>query len=115
MNPYVVGGAVLVLAVGGFTGGWKANDWRRDSQLLAIEKAAQKAGEAATGAAVTAIQGIQVKYVTIKQNAETVTREVPVYRDCIHDPRGLQSINAALSGGEPGRNPAGLPDTSAPD
>jgi hypothetical protein len=110
VNQYVLAGiAAIVLAAGAFTAGWRVNSWRHDSQQLAIQEAADKAGKAATSAAVTAIEGIQVKYVTIKQQAETVTREVPVYRDCTHDPRGLQAINQALAGGESGSGAAVVP------
>jgi hypothetical protein len=108
-QAYLAGAAALSLAAGGLVTGWKAANWRRDSQALAIEQAAKKAGESATQAAVTAIKGIEVKYVTIRQNAETVTREVPVYRDgtCNHDPRMRDAINAALAG--PGAAGTGVP------
>jgi hypothetical protein len=116
VNQLLVAGiGAAVVAAGGFTAGWRVNSWRHDSQQLAIEEAAKKAGEAATGAAVSAIEGIQVRYVTIKQQGETITREVPVYRDCVHDPRGLSAINAALAGGQSGSSAVGLPATDPAD
>lgn len=106
---YLAGAVASATLAGGFAAGWKVNEWRNDSQALAIEQAAQKASESATAAAVAAIKGIEVKYVTIRQNAETITREVPVYRDgtCNHDPRMRDTINQALSG--PNGSTTGLP------
>ena len=99
-QAYLAGACALVLASGGLWTGWQAANWRRDSQALAIEKAAQKAGESATAAAVEAIKTIRVKNVTIRQATETLTREVPVYRDgtCVHDVRVQDALNQALSG-----------------
>jgi hypothetical protein len=101
---------VLALLAVTFATGWNVANWRRDSMELAVTLAAEKAGQSAITAAVDAIEGIQVKYVTIKQQAEVVTREVPVYRDCVHDPRGLSAINTALAGGEPRSGTAGVSD-----
>lgn len=42
--------------------------------------------ELAQQAAAEAIAKIEVNHTTIRQRAETITREVPVYRDCINDP-----------------------------
>lgn len=116
IQAYVAGAAALILTAGAATAGWKAANWRNDSQALAVEKATQKASDAATTAAVTAIKGIEVKYVTIRQNAETVTREVPVYRDgtCNHDPRMRDAINSALSGPDGGGTGLPLPVRPAP-
>jgi hypothetical protein len=101
VNQLVIAGiGAVVIGAASFATGWRVNSWRHDSQQLAIEQAAEKAGQLATDAAVTAIKGIEVKYVTIRQNAETITREVPVYRDgtCNHDPRMRDAINQALAG-----------------
>lgn len=101
MSPYVplVGAVVgLALLVGGYAAG------RGDGRKL--ERAEQDRAAVAVREAEDALQRglaeglskITVTNTTIRQRAETVTREVPVYRDCRHDPRGLQSINAALTG-----------------
>jgi hypothetical protein len=106
VNPYLIGGASLALALGGFLGGWQAASWKADSEALAIERAADAAGKKATEAAVGAIERIEVRNVTIRQKAETVVREVPVYRECRHDADGLRAINEALAAGpiaDPGR------------
>ena len=103
---WLLGGVAVVAA---FAAGWKVNEWRNDSADLKAEQVAEKAATAATEAAVKAIQGIEVKYVTIKQNAETVLREVPVYRECMHDPRGMQAVNDALAGGQPVGGEARVP------
>ena len=107
MNPYIVGGAAALLLGGGFTAGWRVNGWRIEAQEAAMERAAQLASQAATEAAVTAIGKIEVRNVTIRQQAETVTREVPVYRECRHDPAGLSAVNQALAGAL--ADPAGVP------
>lgn len=102
MSPQLIAGAIIVAIA--FAGGWKVNEWRRDSAESKAIEAAEKAATAATEAAVTAIKSIEVKYVTIKQKAETVTREVPVYRDCVHSDDGMRVVNEALTGHLP---PAG--------
>ncbi len=81
----------------------QANDEkiRRDTILAADEGAAR------------AISRLEVKNVTIRQNTQTIVREVPVYRECKHDRRVLDNINASLSGSEsPG--PSQLPTASTP-
>ncbi len=113
MNPYAII-AALVLAVGALGGSYFAG--RKDGRQLEVaaqakaDEVAKLQGEAMTTAAVTAIQGLEKIYVPIKQKGEVVTREVPVYRDCVHDPRGLQAINEALAGREQGSDPAGVPN-----
>lgn len=105
----LIAGAVLCALA--FVSGWKVNQWRNDSADAKAAAAVEKAATAATDAAVAAIKGIEVKYVTIKQRAETVTREVPVYRDCMHTDDGLRVVNQALSAGPqpPADNRAGVP------
>lgn len=102
MNPQFIIGAVIVAIA--FATGWQVNGWRLKASEARAEESAEKAATAATEAAVAAIKGIEVKYVTIKQQAETVTREVPVYRECMHDPRGMQAVNEALTG-QPHQDP----------
>jgi hypothetical protein len=53
--------------------------------------------DAAIAAASEAISKIEVRNVTVRQKAETITREVPVYRDCRHDGDGLRLVNQALT------------------
>lgn len=97
MSPQLIIGAVLVAIA--FFSGWQVNGWRIHSSDAAAEAAANKAATAATDAAVAAIKGIEVRYVPIKQRAETITRDVPVYRDCVHTDDGMRVVNEALNGG----------------
>ena len=98
----IIGAAIVGLA---FFGGWQVNGWRIDAAQKKADNVEQRAAAAATEAAVTAIKGIEVKYVPIKTKAEIVTREVTVYRDCVHDPDGLRLVNEALAGGQPSDTP----------
>lgn len=113
MIPYqLIAGAVIV--AGAFFGGWKVNGWRMDAAQKKADEVEQRATAAATEAAVSAIKGIEVKYVTIKQQAETITREVPVYRDCVHTDDGLRLVNEALAGGS-GSGTGEAPGVPRPD
>lgn len=107
VSPHLIAGAILAALA--FLAGWKVNGWRIDSAQRQADESAQKAATAATEAAVTAIKGIEVRYVPIKQKGETITREVPVYRDCLHDDGGLRVVNEALAGPAPAGDPARLP------
>lgn len=104
---------VLALLAVTFGTGWNVANWRRDSMELAVVEAADRASAASRASAVKAIGKIEVRNVVIRQQAETITREVALYRECVHDPRGLQAVNAALA--EPGSDPAGVPSTDPTD
>lgn len=111
MNPYAI------LAVVALWGGsiWYAIGIGQDMEIATQareDKAAGIARRAANTAAAKAISEIEVKHVTIRQRADTVIRENSVYRDCVHDQRMLNDINAAR-----GHEPAGggvVPPASAP-
>lgn len=97
--PYLLGAALIsvLLALGGgyFMGrsdGRALEAGEQDRVALAVAAAEQ----AMQRVAAESISKIEVRNVTIRQKAETVTREVPVYRDCKHDPDGLRLINDAL-------------------
>ena len=107
MTPQLIAGAVIVAIA--FTGGWQVNGWRIKAAQKKADDVEQRVAAAATEAAVTAIKGIEVKYVTIKQQAETVTREVPVYRDCQHSADGLRIVNEALAGTGQANTAASVP------
>lgn len=62
------------------------------------ERSEQRAIDAATVAAADAIASLKVRYVPIREKAEAVIREVPQYRDCVHDDRVLDAVNQALTG-----------------
>lgn len=117
-NPYAIL-AVLVLAlVSHGAVGYKAYRMGENAciaehaKLLSIEL---RTRDAALAAAAEAIQGIEVRNVTIRQKAETITREVPVYRDCRHTADGLRLVNQALSDAEEPATGGELPATDPAD
>jgi hypothetical protein len=59
------------------------------------DKVALVASAAAASAAANAISKLEVKHAVIRQKADTIIREVPVYRDCLNDNRVLDAINQA--------------------
>lgn len=111
MSPHLIAGAVIVALA--FATGWKVNGWRIDSAQKKADAVEQRATAAATDAAVKAIKGIEVRYVTIKQQGETITREVPVYRDCVHSTDGLRVVSEALNPATPPSGAARLPGPDA--
>lgn len=117
-NPWVL--LVFVLALGAATGGayWQGRQDGKDgciAESVRDEAVAAIASEAAASAAAGAINKLGVKHVTIRQQADTIIREVPVYRDCRHDHRVLRDINEARTGQR--SEPAGddrVPGVAAP-
>lgn len=57
--------------------------------------------------AATEIAKIKVTQQTINRKVETLTREVPVYRDCIHDPAVSGLLDQARAGGRVPTKPDG--------
>jgi hypothetical protein len=97
MNPYLLLGAGILsvlLAVGGFTFGVKYQRGQEARAVLLVEKVRE---QAQLGAA-EAIAKIEIKNTTIRQQLETVTREVPVYSDCRNTDDGMRLLNDALRG-----------------
>ena len=116
---YLAGAVAALTLAGGFTAGVKVANWRNDSQALAIEKAAQKAGESATQAAVTAIAGIRPVYQTINKGIEREFHNEVRYTspECSHTPESWRLLDRAYqaAGGQPIGGGAGVPATgSAP-
>jgi hypothetical protein len=118
LNPWVIGVAVAALIASHGAVGYKAfrlgqNDIIAETSKLIDQEVRTR--DAAIAAAAEAISKIEVRNVTVRQKAETITREVPVYRDCRHDGDGLRLINQALTdadepagGGKlPAADPAG--------
>lgn len=114
-NPYVLAAALALLALTHGAVGYKAYRMGQDNVIAETAKLVDvevRTRDAALAAAGEAISKIEVRNVTIRQKAETVTREVPVYRDCRHDPDGLRLINQALIDPKPadsGKLPAADP------
>jgi len=113
LNPYVL--IVLGLAFAGigasgyYYGGKHARDAvaaqeLREQELL--DKVAMQTAEA--------ISAIEIKNTTIRQKVETVTREVPVYRDCQHSPDVLSLLNSALEGGPLPTSDSVVPQADSP-
>lgn len=115
LNPYALlfaGIAALGLAIGGFTFGVKYQRGQEARAVLLVEKVKK---EAMDGAAA-AIAEQKKQTTVIKQQLETVTREVPVYRDCRNTDDAMRLLNDALAG--VGGQPAGsgvVPGTDTSD
>ena len=100
--PQLLVGAFIAVILAG-SGGYLAG--RHDGRRLEAgeqDRAAQAIAQARLEmeqVTAAAIQRIEVRNVTIRQKAETITREVPVYRDCKHDADGLRLVNESLAPG----------------
>tara|TARA_B100001105_G_scaffold120105_1_gene96288 strand:- start:1370 stop:1735 length:366 start_codon:yes stop_codon:yes gene_type:complete len=107
--------AVAILAAT-YAAGQRAGEAAAESAAAREERLVREAREAMEQTAGTAISKIEVRHVTIRQQADTVIREVPVYSDCRHDPRVLRSINEARTGDPAAAAGAGsLPAAAAAD
>jgi hypothetical protein len=98
-NPYVALGLLLAVVASYGAVGFKAYQLGQDNVIAEqakLQDVETRTRDAALAAASEAISKIEVRNVTIRQKAETITREVPVYGDCRHDPVGLQLVNQAL-------------------
>ncbi len=105
MNPYFLLAAVIAWGASVAGAFFYGEGVGKDSEIATQareNKVALVASEAAASAAANAISKLEVKHAVIRQKAETVIREVPVYRDCSHDNRVLDAINQAR-----GYEPAG--------
>lgn len=103
----LAGGLVWAASLGGTYWFGRTDGVRIESGAQAREEVReQKAIDAATLAAADAISSLKVRYVPIREKADAVIREVPVYRECLHDARVLDAVNAALAGAGPSKLPA---------
>jgi hypothetical protein len=108
--------AIGLLAVALITGasyiqGRKDGNAIAGAERATMEEIARVAREESAAAAAAAIANISVTHTTIRHRAEVITREKPVYRDCINDPgverlldaaRANQPAPAASDSGVPG-------------
>jgi hypothetical protein len=76
MNPYLIGGAVLAIALA-FAGGTKVGSDFAKGQAAREEVLIEKAGDAAAERAAKAIAGIKVNIAPIRERVETTIRELP--------------------------------------
>lgn len=109
MLPWVLLAAVLTVGAAGGTGYWKGQQHataRIEAKLLREAEKTRIDQAEALRAAAERIVALDIKNTTIRAKTEVITREVPVYRDCVHDDRTFRLLNDALSPA------AGLPDQS---
>ena len=100
---------VLLAGAGGYVAGRADGRKLEAAEHREVEAAIAEARDALAAVAAEKISEIEVRNVTIRQKAETITREVPVYRDCRHDPDGLRLVNAALTGSDADPAQGGVP------
>lgn len=97
-NPWLILGASLA-AVAALSGAYVKGrgDGRaiETAERMTIEEVARESREAAIEAAAEQIAKISVVHTTIRQRAETVIREKPVYRDCLNDAAVIRMLDAA--------------------
>ena len=116
-NPWVV--LAVVLAWVGSLGivGYKAYHAGAEHEVATqakIEKATAEARDLALDRAAEKVAQIDVRNTTIRAKTEVITREVPVYNDCRHDPDGVRNVNAALAGTDEPAGKSELPKADAP-
>lgn len=71
------------------------------AERATLDEVARVASEAATRASAAQIAKISVTHTTIRHQAEVITREKPVYRDCVNDPGVERLLDAARANAEP--------------
>ncbi len=100
INPWFI---VAALVAFGFVGGASYIRGREDGSNAVIarqtrdEEVRLQTLQAAQEGAAEAIATITVVHTTIRQKAETVIRDVPIYRDCVNDPAVVGLLDAARS------------------
>lgn len=100
-NPYVLGGIMLLVVASYGAVGYKGYRAGVDhcvaehAKLIDVEV---RTRDAAIAGASEAIAKVEVRNVTIRQQAETIVREREVYRDCKMDADLLTLVDAALTG-----------------
>lgn len=102
MNPYVILAIVVAWGVSMSGSFWYGTTVGRDGEIAKqaeISQAIEQTRKAAQEGAADAISKIKVTNTTIRGKTETIVRENVVYRDCIHDPDGVQLLNDALRAG----------------
>ena len=77
--------------------GVSTGDDKATAAVAREERVARVVTAAATSAAASAIAGIEIKQVTIRQKATTEIRRDPIYIDCRHPQAVLDLINRSLT------------------
>jgi len=112
-NPYVLLAIVLAF-LGAAGGGYYLGGKHKENAFLAQQQRDEQFVLRLESAVADAISTIKVKNVTIRQKAETITREVPVYTDCKHSPDGMRLVNEAIEGRPEAVAKSKLPTVDAP-
>lgn len=98
--------AIGLLAAALVTGGAYVQG-RKDGRAVEVahqrskEEIALAVRDAALQAAAESIAKISVTHQTILKRAETITREVPIYRNCVNDPGVERLLDAARENRDP--------------
>jgi hypothetical protein len=98
LNPWVllaVGVALAGVVGGAYVKGRSDGRAVEFSERATLEEVARASRDASQQAAAEAIAKISVTHTTIRQKAEVITRDVPVYRDCTNDSRVELMLDAA--------------------
>lgn len=101
MNPYLWLGAGLMWVASIAAAGWWAYGAGQDSELATQareDRTAAIATESAASAAAAAINRIEVKHVTVRQQLEREVIDRPVYRDCRSGPDAVSLFNSTIPG-----------------
>lgn len=103
---------ILLFGIICFKAGWLIKGWQGDSQLLAVERAAQQIVEAARDRESEIAGTVEARLAELKANQTVIDRgvireiEKPVYLRVCLEPGAISLLNAAARG-EPARDPAG--------
>jgi hypothetical protein len=92
----IIGGLVLSALAG--AGGFRFGKDYAEGKAAEEKAIAMEVRDQAMAAAAEAISQIEIRHQTIRTQAETIIREVPVYKDpkCTHPPDMYKLLNDAL-------------------
>ncbi len=116
MNPYALLAGVVLwgASVGGAF--WYGTSTGRDGEIAkraAVDQAVADTRKLAMEGAADAISKIQVRNTTVQGRVETIVRDNPVYRDCVHPADVMRNINEALTGRPGPSGDGGVPGADA--
>ncbi|WBS00214.1 hypothetical protein OU994_18000 [Pseudoduganella sp. SL102] len=101
MNPWLLLGAGALWVASAACTFWYGTTVGRDGEVARqakLEKAITETRNLAMKGAADAIAKIVVRNTTVQGRVETIVRDNPVYRDCVHSPDQLRNINEAITG-----------------
>lgn len=110
MNPYVPLFLLIVYLGSGIGAFFYGRNLGIESAQLEQKKQqdliedVEKRAQAGAAAEIAKLKPLQQ---TINRKVETITREVPVYRDCVHDPAVSGLLDQARAGGRLPAQPDG--------